>query len=233
MHVIEQPRQIGAQVRACVVGAHAGDDHIEFREVALLQIGRRQQRHFASELANGIRHLVASAHHVADLVRRYAHVARTSFTTAGGKTVSGGSGGCEITSMPDADLAISHVRRCPQLCGRIGPLRRLNFERDRLLFARFGLVRTTAFAGSRAPSRVQRQAHFAGSLRHVRAHRNFHLARLAIREQHHVLRQIQRHRRHHRERASLLAIHAIDVTVPHRPHQIESHSAGLDAKPQG
>ena len=38
LHVVEQPRVVGAQIGAPLVGAHAGDDGVEAREVAPREI---------------------------------------------------------------------------------------------------------------------------------------------------------------------------------------------------
>ena len=46
LHVIQQPRLVGAQVGAHVVGAHAGHDGVEARQVALLQVRLAEQRDF-------------------------------------------------------------------------------------------------------------------------------------------------------------------------------------------
>ncbi|NTV38085.1 MAG: hypothetical protein HGA82_02725, partial [Anaerolineales bacterium] len=56
---------VGAQVRAALVGAHAGHDRVEGRQVAEGEAVGVDQGEARPELFDGGRHLVADAHHVA------------------------------------------------------------------------------------------------------------------------------------------------------------------------
>ena len=65
-HVVEQPAVVRAQIGAALVGAHAGDDDVEARQIAPGEIVRRDQLDLRAELRDGRRHVVADAHDVAD-----------------------------------------------------------------------------------------------------------------------------------------------------------------------
>jgi hypothetical protein len=65
-HVVEQPAVVGTQVLAPLVGAHAGDDGVEARQVAPGQVLAAQQLHLRAQLLDRGRHLVADAHDIAD-----------------------------------------------------------------------------------------------------------------------------------------------------------------------
>ena len=66
LHVVEQAAVVRAQIDAPLVGAHAGDDRREAREVAPGEIVGGDQLDLRAELLDRRRHVIADAHDVAD-----------------------------------------------------------------------------------------------------------------------------------------------------------------------
>ena len=87
--------------------------------------------------------------------------------------------------------------------------------------------------GGRGPARGHIQAQVAGDFAAVGSHRHFDSARLGVAEDQCGFGQAHRHRRDHRERTNLFAIHAIDIAILHRPCQLDFGAGYLHAEMRG